>query len=589
MKAKGIMIALLAGCILTGCASKSEDKNNEKASATDATATLENSENISEEADTSNDDNDVVDDIDDEDEIIENNNTDKTINYNITSGMYSKDIAIKLVGNEEVSEIYYTLDGSKPDSTSEKYSGEIKLSCGSKDFPLAYCIRAVALLKDGSMSDIMSEEYLIGENIEERFTTPVFMLWGNPAELTEKPDGIFYGQNAKKTGRDSEREVFVSAFTNSGKVLFDQNAGVRVSGKASRDCSIKSLKLFARNEYGKKRFNIEDSLGEKDSAGTAITKYKKLVLRNFGNDFQFAFIRDEFCQRLAKEAGLVDYEATTPAVAYLNGEYYGFYYLHDNYCDGYFKEKYKKPDEDMKGEFAVIEGGDSFKSGTDDKKPDSYNPYAVEYQQKYDEFANMDLKKDANYELLTEFMDVNNYLDYFAFNIYINNWDWPQNNYKCYRYYADDNTDYGDGVYDGRWRYLPHDMDYTYGIYGQDRSSYNYDNLKLILKKGDERYAPLFAKLMEREDCRTYFLNKINEFMDSVFTDDFSKKILTEMCEERNSELSYLYKHIEQLKRSGDDSLWSSYSDVSRREREIEIFISMRRKYMEKYLSILEK
>lgn len=588
MKSKKIMIALLAGCLLTGCASKTEDKN-EKASVTDASVSSETNGGNQEGESISGDDNDVVDDIDDADEIDENMQTDRIVNFSVTSGMYSKDINLKLVGNEEVSEIYYTTDGSNPDTSSNKYTGEINLACGTKDFPEAYCIRTVATLKDGSLSEVHSEEYLIGEAIKDRFTTPVFMIWGDPAELTDKPNGILYGNNAKKNGKDSEREVFIAAFTNQGSVMFDQNAGVRVSGKNSRDWSIKSLKLFARSEYGKKRFDIDDTLGESASDGTAIQKYKKLVLRNFGNDFQFAFIRDEFCQRLAKEAGLLDYEAAAPAVGYLNGKYYGFYYLHDNYCDGYFKEKYKKPDEDMKGEFAVIEGGDSFKSGTDEKKTESYNFYAVEYQQKYDEFTNMDLKKDANYELLTEFMDVNNYLDYFAFNIYINNWDWPQNNYKCYRYYADDNTDYGDGVYDGRWRYLPHDMDYTYGIYGQDRSSYNYDNLKLILKKGDERYAPLFAKLMEREDCRTYFLSKINEYMDSVFTDDFSKKILAEMCEERNPELVYLYKHIEKLKRAGDDSLLSSYGEVSSREREIKTFISMRRKYMEKYLSILEK
>lgn len=510
------------------------------------------------------------------------------VSFSLPSGLYSKDVILTLEEAEGVKEIRYTLDGSKPMASSVLYDGDITLSCGAGDFPKAYSVRAVGVMENGEMSEEYSETYLLGKDIESRFTTPVFLIWGNPAELTEAPNGIFYGKNAKKSGRDSEREIYAVAFDKDGNRLFNQEAGVRVYGKASRSWSVKSLKLYARKEYGKKKFNVGDILGAKDTEGDDIVKYKRLVLRNTGNDFQFAFIRDEFCQRLAVDAGFSDYERTSPAVAYVNGDYYGFYYLHESYCDEYFKDKYKKSDENMSGEFAVIEGGDSYKAGTDENETDSYDAYAAEYQKSYEEFIKLDLKDEENFKRLSDFIDVNNYLDYFAFNIYPNNWDWPQNNYKCYRYYADENTSYGDGVYDGRWRFLLHDIDYTYGIYGQDRSSYKYDNLKLILKEGDERYAPLFAKLMERADCREYFLNKINEYMETVFSPEYSEKVLNEMLSERESEMVYFYRHLDSLRRAGDDSIWSHYSDLKGREDEIREFIRKRPDYMKKYLAILE-
>jgi hypothetical protein len=62
-------------------------------------------------------------------------------------------------------------------------------------------------------------------------------------------------------------------------------------------------------------------------------------------------------------------------------------------------------------------------------------------------------------------MDVENYLEYFAMNIYIGNEDWPHNNYRLYRYYPADGegsvkhllTENGDSIAC---------MDFSFGIYG---------------------------------------------------------------------------------------------------------------------------
>ena len=43
---------------------------------------------------------------------------------------------------------------------------------------------------------------------------------------------------------------------------------------------------------------------------------------------------------------------------------------------------------------------------------------------------------DAVYKKLCEVIDVENYISYYALQIFIGNEDWPHNNYKVYRYYA---------------------------------------------------------------------------------------------------------------------------------------------------------
>ena len=105
-------------------------------------------------------------------------------------------------------------------------------------------------------------------------------------------------------------------------------------------------------------------------------------------------------------------------------------------------------------------------------------------------------------------MDVENYLDYMAYNIYLCNQDWPNNNVRCYRYFTTEGESYGEAPYDGRWRYLLHDIDYTYGLYGQQEVLNSYDTLKQVLSSPGPRRSPLFAALMERADCREYFVRK---------------------------------------------------------------------------------
>ena len=59
--------------------------------------------------------------------------------------------------------------------------------------------------------------------------------------------------HAKGLREDSVVEIIVT--TPEGERIIDQDAGIRVFGHASRQSYRKSLKLYARDEYGKAEFD----------------------------------------------------------------------------------------------------------------------------------------------------------------------------------------------------------------------------------------------------------------------------------------------------------------------------------------------
>ena len=113
-------------------------------------------------------------------------------------------------------------------------------------------------------------------------------------------DGILFGLNYEQRGKASERPVYVEILNRAGALINAQKLGVRVNGAYNRRNSQKSLKFFARKKYspesGTVYLNCFDLLSED---GTQIVRYDKFVLRAGGNDFRFAFCRDELNQLLA--------------------------------------------------------------------------------------------------------------------------------------------------------------------------------------------------------------------------------------------------------------------------------------------------
>lgn len=505
--------------------------------------------------------------------------TEGEVSFSEAGYFFSEDLELELVlrSNKE-GYITYTMDGSEPQQDGIRYEVPLLLEGTEEMSPKVYAIRAKAWYLDGASSDTYVHTYFVGDKVSERYSTMIFSITGNPSDLTEGPDGILFGENYSQRGRESERKVYIEAMSAEGAPLFQQYAGARVFGGSSREWVIKSLKLFARKEYQESMGTFETTVfGSKTLDGTKpINKYDKLVLRNGGDDFQNGFIRDELAQRLAEKAGFDAYEAVVPAVAYLNGEYYGFYWLHESYCDKYFQYRNGK----SKGEYVVLEGSDRHKSYSDDEME---NAAAKEYNALYKKYSNLDLTVEEHYEELCAVVDVENYLDYMSFNMYISNTDWPQGNYRCFRYYATEGEAYGEGEMDGRWRFLMHDADIGFAMYTSAKSAAQRNDVEQVLDSSHNRYSVLLKALLQREDCKQYFISKMLEYRDGVLSYESVCETLDGMCAERDTELEFYFDHFIGLKKN-HSGIYASRKSTDSSIQKIKDFINLRGDYMTKYL-----
>ena len=442
--------------------------------------------------------------------------------------------------------IYYTDNCEIPDRTSAmEYQGPIFLNVDTEEQVLVY--RFKVWYEDGTESEVITRSYFLGESLSSRYTTNVLHIVGSPDDLYGYENGIFckgklfdefiaenpdahlgagVDANFMLQGAEAEREVYIEYFSSDGESLFAQNGGVRIHGRVSRLMNQKSFKLYARSEYdvqNKFRYPLfKDLISSVD--GTVAQEYKRLIVRNSGNDNRYASIRSELGGELAGIAGFPDVIHSEPICVYINGIYQGFYWLENSYDSQYFENRYGK----YNGEFVVLEGGDTEKSQDEDSDTQGY---VDEYNQMYQKFSATDLTDDDNYAALCKILDVENYLEYFAIENYILNTDWPDNNIKVYRYVAE-NDNYTEGtVFDGRYRHLLYDLDFGFGL-GQDAT---YHSLEMVLEK-----SPLFQTLMKREDCREYFISYTCDLINGAMKYENVENVLQEKHASRYEEIFYM-------------------------------------------------
>lgn len=473
----------------------------------------------------------------------------------LDSGFYQTKATVRITAPKGAS-VYYTMNCEEPTSENGKlYEGPVVLKAPESGEQV-YVLRFKAYYADGTCSETENRTYFVGQDIESRYTTMVLSIVGEPEELFGYEEGILvpgkrYDEfmeanpgihpgngvvaNYTMKGDAFERAVWLEMFSAEGEKIFAQNGGVRVTGQLSRMNNHKSLRLYARKEYDEVNNKFDYDFFENITAksdGTMGQEYKRLVLKNSGNDYGYAFLRTELVGCLADQAGFPDVQHVIPICVYVNGEYYGSYWLSNHFDGQYFENRYGIYD----GEFVVLESTDIEKLPSEDSSELEISA-AEDYNMQYNKFSSMDLTVDANYEALQEFMDVENYLQYFAIENYVGNYDWPDNNVKVYRYVAGESGYQADSVFDGRYRMLLYDVDYGFGLMFYHDSFGTLAN-KMTLDKILNEKSPMFAALMQREDCRKYFVSYTLDLMNGVMSAENVSQQVDKMHGSRAEELS---------------------------------------------------
>jgi len=480
--------------------------------------------------------------------------TDVTFNYG--SGFYAEDITLEMNCATDGVKIYYTVDGSVPDDTDNLYTGAITLtnktdspntiskqtgiSAGSDYTPKgkvkkANVIRAVAYLPDGTKGEIRNGTFWIGiDRNEEYGSVPVISLMTEIDNLYDYETGIYtlgktYDEwkaeqeapyeawqakgNYSNKGREWERPINMEYIEADGGT-FMQDLGFRIMGAASRNDTQKSLRLVARADYSLKAVEYPIIPNAQRSDGTgAVTKYKTFVLRNGGNDANFAKIRDPYIQKLA-EGGRFETMASMPCIVYLNGEYWGMYTMAEDYSDNYIENNYGIDNHNV----VTVKQGEIEEGNEED---------ITLYNDTFDFITSNDMADEANYAKACEMIDMGSLVDYLALNLYIYNEDgiFEGHNWQMWRVREKgEDSPYADG----KWRMMVYDNDYSSGIYN-DGNNYTVDNIEKALKKAAEA-EPITVDEETGEEVRNVAAMIHALYQNPTFKED----LVTAMCNMRN-------------------------------------------------------
>lgn len=504
------------------------------------------------------------------------------IAFSPEESFFSEDITVTLTAKDKNAKIYYTTDGSTPTEKSSAYTSPIKVRSGSD--VTAETIKAIAVSEDGT-SEVFTKSYVTGDNVADRFEdgTYVFVLSTDDVNLYDYEKGIavagkirdewianeYDGKseitpndpaNWNQEGMAGERPMYVEAFSSSGELLVSQQAGARVAGAYSAAVDQKSWKLIARTMYTpeKGKFGYPFFSDAADESGAILTKIDRIVLRNGANDREFAGVRDELSMSLAKQSGYLDAQSTAPAAVFLNGKYYGFAWLHQNFSRAYLEERYGG----TKDNYQVV--------GKAEGDLDNENAEgAIADYNKMLELAESGITDDKKFEQLCSMMDIDNYMHYLAMQLFIDNRDWPGNNYKAWRYVASEGEEVTSKYQDGKWRYFFYDAEFAWGLYSDGYA--NKTLTKILNGTHPAGGSVLVSALMERADMREKLANNICDLIGGAFSTENILATLEQKLADSDKEQMYALN-------KGITSEWANEGTFENSRNEIREFADKRAK-----------
>jgi len=400
--------------------------------------------------------------------------------------------------------IYYTLDGTEPDTDSIKYETPILITdnCDNKNGNMYPSILRARIIDEKSydVSPIISLTYFVGECFPDRFTLPIISLITDPSYLFNQEIGIFTEDNYQERGKKWERPMHLEVINTNGQSEFDQTINARVHGTYARKWPQKSIRIDAENNYGfqdllEYQFFPEDtSYSSKD-----VEEYASLILRNSSYDWDKAMMRDIVIQSLYSDI-MIYKQAFRTFVVFINGEYWGLYHLRERIDHYFIMNRYNSDKEEIRFvEYDFHEGliGDS--------------EAIKDYLKIYQFIENHDLSDNENYKEITKIIDIDNFIDINILYMYSSNYDWPNNNNKFYKL-TNEASDKGlsDGD-DGLWKWIINDFDRGFDLRFLNK------NMLEHATNIDEKATPLFKALLENENFRNRFINRFADHLNSTF------------------------------------------------------------------------
>ena len=500
--------------------------------------------------------------------------------------------------------IYYTLDGSDPRMGGTEYTGSITISNVSdnpnryaniqdisihggyyipdENTPIDKCVIVRAVCKDensGTYGKIISKSYFVGYDVNPAYKDiAVVSLISDPDNIFGYEDGIYVtgkvyddnredmnnaeGFNMNKpfanyfmSGEGWRRDTHIELFGTDRTLIAEEDIKLGIQGNYSTNHNQKSFALFKTDETN--AGENHDSTGILD--GIISSESTSLSLRAGGNkDWRSTKIRDTFAQDLVRERSVGSLRSM-PCQVFLDGEYWGYYNLEERVDPGYVTANYGLDADDV----VLLKYGHVLAGDESDLE---------EYAALVDYAATHDLSVAKDYEYMCEHIDIQNYIEYNCYEIYVGNTDSVDCNYAYWR--SKEIT--GEPYCDGKWRWILYDTDDSSGVVEDDMSEAWVDHFTAGHWAVNPLDDTLFKNLIENQTFRAQFAATFLEMADGDFN--------TEMVLGKLEEIEELYEQpiTHSMKRFlGEDYTESDYHTEMEKLKE---FYKNRRDYIVEYM-----
>ena len=269
---------------------------------------------------------------------------------------------------------------------------------------------------------------------------------------------------------------------------FSYTAGMEIYGNSSRiyeRCSyqIKFKKEFGQNRLYYKLFEDRDC-----------EEFSSFTLRGGSQDAFATMLRDEFIASLWRnyygDASSLMTESFTPVNLYINGEYYGIFYIREHLDEDTLAADYGCEPE----ETGVVNRYHSLTQGSKNG--------VSELIRAWEKAPYADYTKQEEYEELERVLNLDSLIDFYLLNIWAENRDLIVRNVK---------------IRDGKWFYALHDLDLCFRP-GKENATMQFVGNE---NAGAAAMNTIIFRLLKREDFRQRYEKRMEELLNTVLAPEY--------------------------------------------------------------------
>lgn len=407
----------------------------------------------------------------------------------------------------------FTTDGSTPTLENGTTSADGKFRISETT------ILRLRFFQAGQLaSQVITRSYILNDM---DYSLPILSLVSDDANLYGEDYGIFVQGNGNgrpgngqsvpcNWNMEWDRPANIEYF-NDGHDGFNQEVGIESSGGWSRAWYPHSFNIKANKIYeGANRMDYQ-FFAEKP-----FLRHKSLKVRNGGNnvnDNGGGRIKDAAIQRVISTSGLyAETQSYQPVHVFHNGVYIGVENLREPNNKNYGLSNYGMETDD--------EYMDQWKMS-----PDSGYVQQVGTRDVFDEWYSLaqNAADYSCYERIKEIVDIEQYINYCAIELYLAGTDWPKNNIKSFRAREE-------GTSNSRFRFVLFDLDGAFATgnsftWFESTRWWTFDQLygsEILAQYGNRitkeiEFTTLLLNMWQNEEFKKQFIDQFCIITGSVF------------------------------------------------------------------------